>query len=120
MPPKQPRVRFVCDNCSGPGDLSRKHFNTRKHGGLPILCLSCRTQANHAYHRRGMTGCQTEGSVAARKSHTMEVGKCILVATDYGRCMDYYTCPDAKACLSAAAGRNWSGFTKMEGGMKCK
>jgi hypothetical protein len=115
MPKKYPRTHFICERCGNDGDLSYKYFLARRKVGLPLHCVVCRDWQNHN-RAHGCSGSVTEGARAVRRAESVQVGGCVLVATDYGRCMDYYTCPDAKACLSAAAGRNWSGFTKMEGG----
>lgn len=113
---KQSRTSFICQRCQGHGDLSTKYYRLNLRLGKPLLCVVCRAWLHHQTEAYGTSGCVTEGHKAAREKQTMRVNGCVLVATDRGRCRDYFDCPDEKSweCLSAAAARNWDGFRRKE------
>lgn len=113
---RQPRTKFVCARCQGPGDLSSKYVTIKRRMGQPLLCKACRDWSHHQHVKHGTSGCVSEGMRAARKRDTMRVGECVIVATQGGRCRDWFKCPESKhwQCLSVAAARNWEGYERKE------
>ena len=94
--------------------MGEQHYKRRTYGGYPIMCRPCAqrlagmARKGGHWHTKKTQGVQED----------IQVNGCRLTPAGMGkRCQEWLSCLSDE-CLTAAAIRNWDGFsaTRIDGG----